>query len=89
MTIWLAITALLMGCIIAIVFWPELTCWLPDSRNDRREGYADGIGGKPGQNGRSEAYYAGWGMGTTDNTRLTLFADGTITKAARPKRRAF
>lgn len=70
MTIWLAITALLMGCIIAIVFWPELTCWLPDSRNDRREGYADGMGGRSPQVGRDNAYHAGYRDGQADCLRL-------------------
>jgi hypothetical protein len=68
--LWIAAAALIAGCLVAVIFWPELTCWLPGARNDRREGYADGMGGKPAQLGRSEAYHRGWRMGVDDCMRL-------------------
>lgn len=68
--IWTAIAVTLAGLSLALMFWPELTCWLPSARNDRREGYADGMGGKFAQVGRSEAYYHGHYDGVDDAKRL-------------------
>lgn len=65
-----ALAFLAFGGWAAVAFWPDTEGWHPLARDDRREGYADGMGGKRPQLGRSGTYRAAWVMGLDDCERL-------------------
>jgi len=68
----IALGLLAVGTLAAVLFWPDTEGWHPLARDDRREGYADGMGGKRAQVGRNAAYQDGFNMGLIDCVNLRV-----------------
>jgi hypothetical protein len=70
----IALGLLAVGTLAAVLFWPDTEGWHPLARDDRREGYADGMGGKRAQVGRTAVYHRAFDDGVWDCMSLRLDA---------------